>query len=412
MNNTLLLNQTVTAGGVKTWTISGTAKDGEGTGITSVTLTLSGDSEGTEVTSPGGTWSFSGLVDGTYTVTPSKSGYTFSPEDAEVVISGADDATSDFVGTAVWTVSGDIVDGVDAGIEGVLVTLSGDADDTDTTDVNGHYEFTGLVDGSYTVTPTLANYAFVDASEAVVISGGNETVADMVGAQIYPSLPIDLNWGDGSGLDTNVWTDQSEPSATWVGNIVTPAYQGFTPSVAKSLRVQCAGDSDAAIAKAVYDGLRDNSLIFDKSKGLRVQFTAARIEPHDYFKTYMFVYSTDDSSCILINYFTNYNNPDNLRLIENPEGIDSQTSVNADETSSISSRWYTLRLDIDAGFVNATASSAHEAGAFTTASAEISTDISSVNFDRVGVQLYRRGTGYGYWNRVWIGTASDAWPAQ
>ena len=97
-------------------------------------------------------------------------------------------------GPATYSISGDIVDGADAGIEGVLVTLSGDADDTDTTDANGHYEFTGLVDGSYTVTPTLANLQMTPASRAANVSGDDVAVDDIVGQ--YLILPYTFNTSD------------------------------------------------------------------------------------------------------------------------------------------------------------------------------------------------------------------------
>ncbi len=69
-----------------TYTISGTISSG-GTGISDVTVTLSGAGSGTTTTDSNGNYTFTGLSNGSYTVTPSKSGYTFTPDN--VTINGA-----------------------------------------------------------------------------------------------------------------------------------------------------------------------------------------------------------------------------------------------------------------------------------------------------------------------------------
>jgi hypothetical protein len=74
-----------------TYSISGTVS-----GATSVTVACTGQ---TSVTTSGA-YTFSGLANGTYTVTPSKSGYTFSPTSTVVTISGANQTGKNFVGTA------------------------------------------------------------------------------------------------------------------------------------------------------------------------------------------------------------------------------------------------------------------------------------------------------------------------
>jgi hypothetical protein len=51
-----------------------------GSGVAGVTLTLSGERSGTAFTGASGTFSFSGLPPGSYTVAPSSAGYMFSPE--------------------------------------------------------------------------------------------------------------------------------------------------------------------------------------------------------------------------------------------------------------------------------------------------------------------------------------------
>lgn len=84
--------------GEPTSSISGRVTDGSGNPISGVTIA---DGAGhTAVTDSSGNYVFSGLAAGTYTITPSKSGYVFSP--ASRAVSVPPDATAqDFVGTAV-----------------------------------------------------------------------------------------------------------------------------------------------------------------------------------------------------------------------------------------------------------------------------------------------------------------------
>jgi hypothetical protein len=66
-----------------------------------VTITLSGASTATTTTAVGGTYSFTGLANGSYTLTPSLTGYTFSPTSRTgVAVSGANITSQDFTTTA------------------------------------------------------------------------------------------------------------------------------------------------------------------------------------------------------------------------------------------------------------------------------------------------------------------------
>lgn len=71
---------------ITSYSISGTLS---GAVAQNVTITLSGTNTGSTMTDASGNYSFSGLVNGSYTVTPSPAGYTFSPTNRAIAISGA-----------------------------------------------------------------------------------------------------------------------------------------------------------------------------------------------------------------------------------------------------------------------------------------------------------------------------------
>ncbi|HNX50200.1 MAG TPA: hypothetical protein PKL08_08555 [Thermoanaerobaculaceae bacterium] len=93
-------NFTVTATvttGTPTYSISGTVSGAVASGVT---MTLSGAGTGTTTTDATGSYTFSGRANGSYTVTPSLAGYTFSPTSIAVTISGANQTGKNFTSTS------------------------------------------------------------------------------------------------------------------------------------------------------------------------------------------------------------------------------------------------------------------------------------------------------------------------
>ena len=81
------------------YTISGTIKDAGSVGMAGVTVTLSGSGSGNQTTPANGTYSFTGLATGNYTVIPTKTGYTFNPTNRTFTGLNANQTAQDFVGT-------------------------------------------------------------------------------------------------------------------------------------------------------------------------------------------------------------------------------------------------------------------------------------------------------------------------
>ncbi|MEZ5256693.1 MAG: SdrD B-like domain-containing protein [Ilumatobacteraceae bacterium] len=175
---------------------NGLVDSGE-TGVAGVTVTLSGTSTGTAVTDGTGHWIFPGLLGGTYTVT-------------ETQPAGYDDGT-DTAGSAGGTVGNDVIsaitladgevatgyvfgeqvasslsgavfddrnrDGItntgEPGISGVTVRLTGTVNSVPITPVDvvtgidGHWTFTDLAPGTYTVTEVAQPAGFADGAEGV-----------------------------------------------------------------------------------------------------------------------------------------------------------------------------------------------------------------------------------------------------
>jgi hypothetical protein len=143
-----------------------------------VTITLSGADSSSTTTDTGGNYSFEGRSDGSYTVTPTLAGHTFTPTSQTVMVEGANASAIDFTSTIntgpLSSISGTVImlNG-GAVLSGVTMTLSGSNSGTVLTDVNGNYTFSGLATGSYIVTPVRSGYIFSPSSSAQTLDGEN-----------------------------------------------------------------------------------------------------------------------------------------------------------------------------------------------------------------------------------------------
>lgn len=156
-----------------TYTISGNVS---GSILAGVTITLTGTATASTTTGADGSYSFTGLQNGSYNLTPSASGYTFTPAAlTSVTVNGANVTGQNFVAAAVptYTVSGSVSGLIDE--EVVRITLGGNPSRTVSADSSGNYSFAGVVNGSYTVTPVAAGYTFSPASAQATVSDGNAT---------------------------------------------------------------------------------------------------------------------------------------------------------------------------------------------------------------------------------------------
>lgn len=82
------------------YSISGRVISNE-VGLSGVNITLSGGSSATTTTDSNGEYSFTGLSNGNYTVTPSQTPYTFSPEYINIAIADLNQTGQDFIASII-----------------------------------------------------------------------------------------------------------------------------------------------------------------------------------------------------------------------------------------------------------------------------------------------------------------------
>ncbi len=194
-----------------TYTISGTVSSGG-----SATINLSGSANRSTTANSAGNYSFTGLANGTYGVSASKAGGTITPSSRSVSVNGANVTGVNFAYTATQTTY--MISGTVASGSGATVTLSGTPNRTATADGAGKYSFTGVSNGTYTVSPSKASMMFTPSARTVTVNGSNQTGVDFAVQQ--------QSNGKAPQVDSTVWTDNKNPKST----IASPALATRQPN--------------------------------------------------------------------------------------------------------------------------------------------------------------------------------------
>jgi hypothetical protein len=205
---------------------NGTLDSGEpGIGGVTVTLSLGGSTVATTTTAANGTYSFSNLAPGSYSIsTPGTAGSenleTASPLSVGLT-AGQNSANNNF-GYVTGSISGTVYtdsnrNGVlntgEPDIAGVTVTLKNASNvvvATTTSGSNGAYSFTGLVAGSYTVSvPATASSETLETagSLSIVLTAGQSSSGDNFGY-----VPSALTLACPTGTTAVVGTSYSSPA--------------------------------------------------------------------------------------------------------------------------------------------------------------------------------------------------------
>ena len=107
-----------------------------------------------------------------------------------------------------YTISGAVSGDV---LSGVTITLSSAGSPTTTTNASGNYSFSGIANGSYTVTPSKAGYTFAPSSSAATVSGANITGKNFVATAVLGTNTASgtYTWNSATGVLALTWTSSN-----------------------------------------------------------------------------------------------------------------------------------------------------------------------------------------------------------
>ncbi|OLE53306.1 MAG: hypothetical protein AUG51_13600 [Acidobacteria bacterium 13_1_20CM_3_53_8] len=167
-------------------------------GLAGVTLTISGGTQATVTTDQNGYYSFTNLPAGAnYGITPTMSGYTFTPQNPVVRGLSTDEVMNFQASTAPTaapaSISGRVINADGTSLAGVTIMLN--AARMAITDANGQYSFDNLeAGGFYTVTPRFVNYSFNPQSRAFsLVSGRTDAVFTAAPDSTQTENPLDTS---------------------------------------------------------------------------------------------------------------------------------------------------------------------------------------------------------------------------
>ncbi len=142
-------------------------------------------------------------------------------------MNGANVTGQNFTGTAAattYSVSGTITSSAGAAISGVSVSNGSTSVSTNS---SGAYTFTGLNNGTYTLTPSLSGYTFSPATRSVSVNGAN------VMGQNFTGTASTGNWLSQSGTLANR------------GSATAPSSPGYAQGGAGTYQARLTGPSNA-----------------------------------------------------------------------------------------------------------------------------------------------------------------------
>ncbi|OGS19767.1 MAG: hypothetical protein A3J83_03380 [Elusimicrobia bacterium RIFOXYA2_FULL_40_6] len=175
-------NQDFTGTPPSTFYIKGYVRTSTSTAVGAVTVALSGSATTSTSTDSNGYYEFAGLATGNYTVTPSKTGYTFTVSSRTYASLSGNQDNQNFTANPLYFIIGNVVRRyTTTPISAVTMTLSGAGSGVSTTDDTGYYDFTGLLEGNYTVMPSKTGYTFIPSSKIYSPLNSNQYVQDFEG---------------------------------------------------------------------------------------------------------------------------------------------------------------------------------------------------------------------------------------
>ncbi len=156
------------------FSIGGSVTLSGGGGLPGVNVAYSGPSSGSVTTIAGGAYTIPGLVAGAYLLTPSLAGYQFTAD--QTVNVPPNQTGTNFTATPVFSIDGRVTVGGVTSLPGVNIHYSGPESGDVQTVGGGFYTLANLPAGSYTLTPSLAEYTFSPANQIVSLSANQSGI--------------------------------------------------------------------------------------------------------------------------------------------------------------------------------------------------------------------------------------------
>jgi len=191
----------------------------------------------------------------------------FSLEDVNVSSTGQYHATGTFAASTTWqqaivTFEAALSISGNAGVAGATVSWSGTASGSTTADGSGNYTIPNLVNGSYTITPSLTGYTFSPTSANETVNGSNITGVNFTATQqtaVTPTFsPVAGTYSSTQSVTISTTTPGASIFYTTDGSTPTTSSTPYTTpvSVATSLTLKAlataSGFINSAIGSAAY----------------------------------------------------------------------------------------------------------------------------------------------------------------
>jgi inhibitor of cysteine peptidase len=204
------------------YTVSGRIADAQGAAIVGVSVSRGAGSTAA-TTNSAGYYTLTNVPPGSYTITPTKSNYTFAPATRSVTVTSANVGSQNFTGTTGYTINGRISNSAGAQIAGVSITRSGSATPA-VSNSAGYYTFISVQPGTYTLTATKSGYRFTPTTKSVSVTSTNVSGQNFIGATGYN---ISGRIANSSGVgQANISVKRSGSSTAVVTN--SAGYYTFT----------------------------------------------------------------------------------------------------------------------------------------------------------------------------------------
>ncbi|PYT05315.1 MAG: hypothetical protein DMF65_00490, partial [Acidobacteria bacterium] len=194
-----------------TFSVSGRVADSGNQPLLGIGVHLAGSSSADTTTDASGNYKFSGLTqNGSFTVTPSETGFRFTPPSRAVNNLQSEQTGVDFTGALVnHSINGTIVDAQGHALPGDSVTLAGALSAVTKTNQQGDYAFTSVpAGGSFTVTPDLEGFTFAPPRKQIKDINADARFDSVGTAQASPTPTPDPSddFSGGPDPDFDKWS--------------------------------------------------------------------------------------------------------------------------------------------------------------------------------------------------------------